>query len=120
MLFLFFFLLPPLFFQLSRLQALLHLYRMDFNVPAQFGGMAKLFQLFCQDCNLSRPRFAAVELLALLYEDSDFILGFLPEVGKLTPVLDFILENELSLLDPLVQPADILPHSVAWVPGLFR
>ena len=93
---------------------------MDFNVPAQLGGVAKLFELLCEYSNLRRARFIAIELLALLYEDSDFILRFLPNGGKLPPVLDFVLEDEFRLLDPFVQPADILPHSIAGIPGLFR
>ena len=31
-----------------------------------------------------------------------------------------VFENEFSLFYPLIQLADILPHSKAWVPGLFR
>ena len=120
MLFLFFFLLPLLFFYVSCLQALLHLYRMDFDVPAQLGGVPQLFQLFCENTDLRRARFIAIELLALLYEDSDFILRFLLNSGKLAPVLDFVLEDEFCLLDPFVQLADVLPHSIAWIPGLFR
>ncbi len=111
---------PLLFFHLCRLQPLLHLNGMDFDVPAQLGGMPKLFQPLCEDADLRRARFIAIELLALLYEDSDFILRFLPDGGKLAPVLDVVFEDEFRLFDPLVQLADILPHSIAWVPGLFR
>ena len=93
---------------------------MDFDVPAQLGGMAKLFQPLCEDADLRRARFIAIELLALLYEDSDFILRFLPNGGKLAPVLYVVFKDEFCLLDPFVQLADILPHSIAWIPGLFR
>ena len=93
---------------------------MDFDVPAQLGGMAKLPEFFREGSNLRRARFIAVEFLALLYEDSDFILRFLPNGGKLAPVLYVVFEDEFRLLDPFVQPADILPHSMAGVPGLFR
>ena len=92
---------------------------MDFDVPAQLGGMAKLFQLLCEDADLRRARFIAIELLALLYEHSDFIFRFLTDSMKLSPVLNFVLEDEFRLLDPLIQPADILPHSVAYIPGLL-
>lgn len=109
-----------LFFQLGRQQALLHLDGMAFNVSAEFYGMPQLFQLLCQSFDLRGLRFTAVELLTLFYEDSDFILGFLPNSCKLTSVLYFIFENELRLLDPLIQPADILPHSVAGVSVFFR
>ena len=93
---------------------------MDFDVPAQLGGMAKLPEFFREGSNLRRARFIAVEFLALLYEHSDFILRFLPNGGKLAPVLYVVFEDEFRLLDPFVQPADILPHSMAGVPGLFR
>ena len=93
---------------------------MDFNVPAQLGGVAKLFELLCEDADLRRARFIAIELLALLYEDSDFILCFLPNGGKLPPVLYVVFEDEFCLLNPFVQLADILPHSIAWITGLFR
>ncbi len=73
------------------------------------------FQLLCQSFDLRGLRFTAVELLTLFYEDNDFILGFLPNGCKADLVLYFIFENELRLLDPLIQPADILPHSVAGV-----
>ena len=56
---------------------------MDFDIPAQLGGMPQLFELLCEDADLWRARFIAIELLALLYEDSDFIFRFLPEGGKL-------------------------------------
>ena len=82
--------------------------------------MAKLPEFFREGSNLRRARFIAVEFLALLYEDSDFILRFLPNGGKLAPVLYVVFEDEFRLLDPFVQPADILPHSMAGVPGLFR
>ena len=110
---------PPLFFHLCRQKALFHLYRMDFDIPAQLGGVAQLFELLCEDADLRRARFIAIELLALLYEDSDFIFRFLPEGGKLAPVLYVFFEDEFRLLDPLIQPADILPHSIAWVTGLL-
>lgn len=35
-------------------------------------------------------------------------------------VLNMVFENEFSLFYPLIQFMDILPHSKAWVPGLFR
>ena len=31
-----------------------------------------------------------------------------------------VFEDEFCLLDPFVQLADILTHSIAWIPGLFR
>lgn len=93
---------------------------MDFDIPAQLGGMPQLFELLCEDADLWRARFIAIELLALLYEDSDFIFRFLPEGGKLPPVLNMVFENEFNLFNPLIQLADILPHSKTWVPGLFR
>ena len=34
---------------------------------------------------------------------------------KLPPVLNVVFENEFRLLDPLIQLADIFPHSVAGV-----
>lgn len=110
---------PPLFFLLCCLQALFHLNGVGFNIPAQLGGMAQLFELLCEEADLLGTGFVAVELLALLYQHSDFIFCFLPKGGKLAPVLDFVLEDEFRLLDPLIQPADILPHSIAWVPGLL-
>ena len=92
---------------------------MDFDIPAQLGGMPQLFELLWEDADLRRARFIAIELLALLYEDSDFIFRFLPEGGKLAPILYVVFEDEFRLLDPLIQPADILPYSIAWVPGLL-
>ena len=55
-----------LFFLPIRLQALLDLYRMDFNVPAQLGGMPQFLELPGEDGDLRRARFIAIELLALL------------------------------------------------------
>ena len=81
--------------------------------------MAQLFELLCEEADLLGTGFVAVELLALLYQHSDFIFRFLTDSMKLPPVLDFVLEDEFRLLDPLIQPADILPHSIAWVPGLL-
>ena len=75
---------------------------MDFDIPAQLGGMPQLFELLCEDADLWRARFIAIELLALLYEDSDFIFRFLPEGGKLPPVLNMVLENEFNLFNPLL------------------
>ena len=69
--------------------------------------MAQLFELLCEEADLLGTGFVAVELLALLYQHSDFIFCFLPKGGKLAPVLDFVLEDEFRLLDPLIQPADI-------------
>ena len=107
------------FFLLCCLQAFLHLNGVGFNIPAQLGGMAQLFELFCEEADLLGTGFIAVELLALLYQHSDFIFRFLTDSIQLAPVLDFVLEDEFRLLDPLVQPADILPHSVAYIPGLL-
>lgn len=109
--------LALLFFQPCRLQALFHLNGVGFNIPAQLGGMAQLFELLCEEADLLGTGFVAVELLALLYQHSDFIFRFLPDGTKLPPVLYVVFENEFRLLDPLVQPADILPHSIAWVSG---
>ena len=83
---------PPLFFHLCRLQALLHLYRMGFQMfRHSLAGMAQLSQPLCEDADLLGTGFVAIELLALLYEDSDFILRFLPNGGKLAPVLYVVL-----------------------------
>ena len=112
--------LPLLFFLLCCLQALFHLNGMGFDIPAQLDDVPLLFQLLCEDADLRRARFIAIELLALLYEDSDFILRFLTDGTKPPAVLNMVFENEFSLFYPLIQLADILPHSKAWVPGLFR
>ena len=50
------------------------------------------FNRSVRDADLRRARFIAIELLALLYEDSDFILRFLPNGGKLAPVLYVVLK----------------------------
>ena len=92
---------------------------MNFDVSAQLDDVPLLFQLLCEDADLRGTRLVTVELLALLYQYSDFILRFLPERGKLTPVLDFVLEDEFCLLNPLIQLADILPHGIAGVPGFL-
>lgn len=55
------------FFLLCCLQAFLHLNGVGFNIPAQLGGMAQLFELFCEEADLLGTGFIAVELLALLY-----------------------------------------------------
>ena len=109
-----------LFFQLSRLQPLFHLYRMDFDVPAQLDRVPQLFQLRGAYADLRGLGFIAVELLALLYQRGDFIFCFLPDGGKLPAVRDVIFENEFRLLDSSIQLADILTHSVTYVPWLFR
>ena len=57
---------PPLFFLLCCLQALFHLNGVGFNIPAQLGGMAQLFELLCEEADLLGTGFVAVELLALL------------------------------------------------------
>lgn len=88
-----------LFFQSSRLQPLFHLYRMDFDVPAQLDRVPQLFQLRCAYADLRGFGFIAVELLALLYQRGDFIFRFLPDGGKLPAVRDVIFENEFRLLD---------------------
>ena len=93
---------------------------MDFDVPAQLDRVPQLFQLRCAYTDLRGFWFIAVELLALLYQHSDFIFCFLPKGGKLAPVLDFVLEDEFRLLDSSIQLADILTHSVTYVPWLFR
>lgn len=80
-----------LFFYAGCLQALFHLNGVGFNIPAQLGGMAQLFELFCEEADLLGTRFVTVELLALLYQHSDFIFRFLPKGGKLPKVLDFVL-----------------------------
>ena len=92
--------LPLLFFLLCCLQALFHLNGMGFDIPAQLDGMPQLFELLCEEADLLGTGFVAVELLALLYQHSDFIFCFLPKGGKLAPVLDFVLEDEFRLLDP--------------------
>ena len=56
---------PPLFFHLCRLQVLFHLYRLDFDVPAQLCGVPQLFELLCEDADLRGIWLIAVELLAL-------------------------------------------------------
>ena len=60
------------------------------------------------------------DFVALLYQRGDFIFCFLPDGGKLPAVRDVIFENEFRLLDSSIQLADILTHSVAYVPWLFR
>ena len=61
------FTLPPLLFFLPiRLQALLDLYRMGFNVPAQPHGAAELLELPGENGDLRGAGFTAIELLALL------------------------------------------------------
>ena len=92
---------------------------MGFDIPAQLDDVPLLFELFCEDADLRGIWLITVELLALLDPHSDFILGFLPDGMKLPSVLNFVLEDEFRLIDPLIQPADILPHSVAYIPGLL-
>src|SRR5699024_1107232 len=53
-------------FLLGRQQALLHLHRVCFNVPAQLGGVAKLPKLLGEGADLRGVRLVAVEFLALL------------------------------------------------------
>jgi hypothetical protein len=111
--------LALLFFYAGCLQALFHLNGMGFDVPAQLDDMPLFFQLLCEDADLRGTRLVTVELLALLDQHSDFILRFLPDGTKLPSVLNVVFENEFRLFDPLIQFADIFPHSIAWIPGLL-
>ncbi len=58
--------LTPAIFLLCRQQALFHLHRVCFNVPAQLGGVAKLPKLLGEGAELRGVRLVAVEFLALL------------------------------------------------------
>ena len=55
-----------LFFLLCCLQVLFHLNRMNFDIPAQLDGVAKLPEFLGEGADLRGVRLIAVELLALL------------------------------------------------------
>ena len=111
--------LPLLFFLLCCLQALFHLNGMGFDIPAQLDGMPQLFEFLCEDANLRGIWLITVELLALFLEALRFHPPLSDDGTKPPAVLNMVFENEFSLFYPLIQLADILPHSKAGYRGFF-
>ena len=97
-----------------------HLCRLLRNLPAELRCVPQSLQPFVQNRNIRRFGIFPVQHPAFPKQFRNFGFRFFSQSRQLFPAVDAVFREEFHLLDPLIQPADILPYRKTHAPGLSR